>query len=104
MSIASHGHAFQIAAVVLYFTGMVAIGWFAYLKTKNNLDGYLLADRGLAPWVAALSAGASDMSGWLLMGLPGAIYLSGMDTRSPSPASSRSVCTTSPASCASPAA
>lgn len=79
MSIASHGHAFQIAAVVLYFTGMVAIGWFAYLKTKNNLDGYLLADRGLAPWVAALSAGASDMSGWLLMGLPGAIYLSGMD-------------------------
>lgn len=69
---------FRTIAIVLYFAGMLAIGWFAYSKTKNSLDEYMLAGRGLRPSVAALSAGASDMSGWLLMGLPGAIYLSGL--------------------------
>ncbi|HLS64486.1 MAG TPA: sodium/proline symporter PutP [Ruania sp.] len=69
---------FQTIAIVLYFAGMLTIGYFAYRRTKNNLDGYMLADRGLRPGVAALSAGASDMSGWLLMGLPGAIYMSGL--------------------------
>ncbi|WP_309130377.1 sodium/proline symporter PutP [Brevibacterium sp.] len=69
---------FRTIAIVLYFTGMLAIGWFAYRKTRNSLDDYMLAGRGLRPSVAALSAGASDMSGWLLMGLPGAIYLSGL--------------------------
>ncbi|MDN5587881.1 MAG: sodium/proline symporter PutP [Brevibacterium sp.] len=69
---------FRTIAIVLYFAGMLAIGWFAYRKTKNSLDEYMLAGRGLRPSVAALSAGASDMSGWLLMGLPGAIYLSGL--------------------------
>ncbi|MGR6089506.1 sodium/proline symporter PutP [Brevibacterium sp. 1718] len=69
---------FRTIAIVLYFIGMLAIGWFAYRKTKNNLDDYMLAGRGLRPSVAALSAGASDMSGWLLMGLPGAIYVSGL--------------------------
>ncbi|WP_231446074.1 sodium/proline symporter PutP [Brevibacterium zhoupengii] len=69
---------FRTIAIVLYFAGMLAIGWFAYRKTKNSLDDYMLAGRGLRPSVAALSAGASDMSGWLLMGLPGAIYLSGL--------------------------
>ncbi|MCI4013078.1 sodium/proline symporter PutP [Brevibacterium sp. ZH18] len=69
---------FRTIAIVLYFAGMLGIGWFAYRKTKNSLDDYMLAGRGLRPSVAALSAGASDMSGWLLMGLPGAIYLSGL--------------------------
>ncbi|WP_413335961.1 sodium/proline symporter PutP [Brevibacterium sp. GP-SGM9] len=69
---------FRTIAIILYFAGMLAIGWFAYRKTKNSLDDYMLAGRGLRPSVAALSAGASDMSGWLLMGLPGAIYLSGL--------------------------
>lgn len=69
---------FRTIAIILYFAGMLAIGWFAYRKTKNSLDNYMLAGRGLRPSVAALSAGASDMSGWLLMGLPGAIYLSGL--------------------------
>ena len=69
---------FRTIAIVLYFIGMLAIGWFAYRKTRNNLDEYMLAGRGLRPGVAALSAGASDMSGWLLMGLPGAIYVSGL--------------------------
>jgi len=68
---------FQLAAIVLYFAGMLLIGWFAFRQTKD-LDGYMLAGRGLKPATAALSAGASDMSGWLLMGLPGAIYVSGL--------------------------
>jgi sodium/proline symporter len=68
---------FQLAAIVLYFAGMLAIGYFAFRQTKD-LDDYMLAGRGLKPGTAALSAGASDMSGWLLMGLPGAIYVSGL--------------------------
>lgn len=77
-SIASSGQGWQYTALVLYFAAMIAIGFYAYRKTRNDLDGYMLADRGLKPWVAALSAGASDMSGWLLMGLPGALYVSGL--------------------------
>ena len=61
---------FQIIAMLIYMAGMLAIGWWAYRRT-SDLDDYMLAGRGLKPGVAALSAGASDMSGWLLMGLPG---------------------------------
>ncbi|MFJ2619354.1 sodium/proline symporter PutP [Glutamicibacter sp. NPDC087344] len=68
---------FQIIAIVIYMGAMLGIGYMAYRRT-NNIDDYMLADRGLKPWVAALSAGASDMSGWLLMGLPGAIYIGGL--------------------------
>ena len=68
---------FQLIAIVLYLAGMVAIGYFAFRQTKD-LDDYMLAGRGLKPGTAALSAGASDMSGWLLLGLPGAIYVSGL--------------------------
>ncbi|TFD88554.1 sodium/proline symporter PutP [Cryobacterium lactosi] len=68
---------FQLIAIVLYFIGMLAIGYFAFRQTKD-LDDYMLAGRGLKPGTAALSAGASDMSGWLLLGLPGAIYVSGL--------------------------
>ncbi|MBM7366672.1 sodium/proline symporter PutP [Gordonia hydrophobica] len=67
-----------LVAVGLYFAAMLGIGWYAYRRTRNDLDGYMLAGRGLKPWIAALSAGASDMSGWLLMGLPGAMYVSGL--------------------------
>src|SRR5690606_23187211 len=56
---------------------MVLIGLFAYQRTKN-LSDYILGGRSIGSFVTALSAGASDMSGWLLMGLPGAIYLSGI--------------------------
>jgi sodium/proline symporter len=70
-------HAFQLLAIGVYFAGMLAIGYFAYKRT-SDLDDYMLAGRGLKPGVAALSAGAADMSGWLLMGLPGAIYASGL--------------------------
>ncbi|MBC9945118.1 sodium/proline symporter PutP [Leucobacter sp. cx-328] len=64
-------------ALGLYFSLMLLIGFLAFRKT-NSHEGYMLAGRGLPPWVAALSAGASDMSGWLIMGLPGAIYATGL--------------------------
>ena len=60
-----------------YIVAMVVIGLFAYRAT-NSFDDYILGGRRLGSFVTALSAGASDMSGWLLMGLPGAIYLSGL--------------------------
>lgn len=62
---------------VIYITAMVLIGLVAYRATQN-LSDYILGGRRLGSLVTALSAGASDMSGWLLMGLPGAIYLSGL--------------------------
>jgi sodium/proline symporter len=62
---------------VVYILAMVLIGLVAYRST-NNLSDYILGGRRLGSVVTALSAGASDMSGWLLMGLPGAIYMSGL--------------------------
>ena len=56
---------------------MVVIG-AAYAKKSNNAEEYFLGGRSLGGFVAALSAQASDMSGWLLMGLPGAIFLTGL--------------------------
>ena len=62
----------------LYFAAMLGIGLFAYRQTDTNVEGYMLGGRQLGPAVTALSAGASDMSGWMLMGLPGAMYVSGL--------------------------
>ncbi|WP_228243657.1 sodium/proline symporter PutP [Porphyrobacter sp. GA68] len=62
----------------LYFALMIAIGVFAQRRGTADSAGYLLAGRNLPPAVAALSAGASDMSGWLLLGLPGALYAAGL--------------------------
>ena len=62
---------------IAYFLALMAIGLFFYRKSRN-LEDYLLGGRGMGAWVTALSAQASDMSGWLLMGLPGAIYVSGL--------------------------
>ena len=56
---------------------MIGIGFYAY-STTQNLSDYILGGRRLGSFVTALSAGASDMSGWLLMGLPGAILVSGI--------------------------
>lgn len=67
----------EIAALGIYFALMLAIGFYAYRRTTDHED-YMLAGRNLPPWAAALSAGASDMSGWLMMGLPGAIYVAGL--------------------------
>lgn len=62
---------------LVYITVMVLIGVVAYRSTRN-LSDYILGGRRMGGVVTALSAGASDMSGWLLMGLPGAIYMSGL--------------------------
>ena len=61
----------------IYLTLMVGIGFVAWRRTRN-FDDYILGGRSLGGYVTALSAGASDMSGWLLMGLPGALYLGGV--------------------------
>ncbi|TGG91325.1 sodium/proline symporter PutP [Natronospirillum operosum] len=62
---------------IIYLAGMMAIGVWAYRRT-NNLEDYILGGRSLGAWPSALSAGASDMSGWLLLGLPGAAFASGL--------------------------
>jgi SSS family solute:Na+ symporter/sodium/proline symporter len=59
---------------------MLAIGIYAYKKSTSDVAGYMLGGRSLSPSVTALSAGASDMSGWMLMGLPGAMYLTGLSS------------------------
>lgn len=68
---------YQLLAVIIYFLGMIGIGFYAYHRIFN-LNDYMLGGRSLGPAVSALSAGAADMSQWLLMGLPGAIYVSGL--------------------------
>lgn len=69
-----------LVSLVLYFIVMLGIGLYAYKKSTSDISGYMLGGRSLSPSVAALSAGASDMSGWMLMGLPGAMYISGMSS------------------------
>lgn len=69
----------QTIAFVMYFVLIVAIGIIFFIKTKNgNEKEYFLGGRSMGPWVTALSAQASDMSGWLLMGFPGSILAFGM--------------------------
>ncbi|AJR06688.1 sodium/proline symporter PutP [Photobacterium gaetbulicola] len=67
------------ATFIAYLIGMLAIGYIAYKRTSNSAD-YFLGGRTLGPWPAALSAGASDMSGWLLLGLPGYAYAAGIES------------------------
>lgn len=67
-----------LISLALYFILMLAIGLYAWRKSTSDSEGYLLGGRNLHPAVAALSAGASDMSGWLLLGLPGALYAAGL--------------------------
>lgn len=61
----------------LYLMVILGIGIYAYRSTKN-FDDYILGGRKMGSFVTAMSAGASDMSGWLLMGLPGAIFMLGL--------------------------
>jgi sodium/proline symporter len=69
-----------LISLTLYFIVMLLIGLYAYKKSTSDVAGYMLGGRSLSPSVAALSAGASDMSGWMLMGLPGAMYISGLSS------------------------
>lgn len=68
-----------IISIGIYMVAMLIIGYFAYKRT-SDLSDYMLGGRNLGPAVTALSAGASDMSGWLLMGLPGAMYATGISS------------------------
>ena len=67
-------------SLALYFIVMIGIGLYAYRKSTSDAAGYMLGGRSLSPSVTALSAGASDMSGWMLMGLPGAMYVTGLSS------------------------
>lgn len=69
-----------LISLALYFVVMIAIGIYAFKKSTDDVAGYMLGGRNLSPSVTALSAGASDMSGWMLMGLPGAMYISGLSS------------------------
>ncbi|MEN1935682.1 sodium/proline symporter PutP [Paenibacillus sp. 102] len=68
-----------LISISIYMLGMLIIGYFAYKQTSNLTD-YMLGGRTLGPAVTALSAGAADMSGWLLMGLPGAMFSVGLSS------------------------
>ncbi|WP_372760265.1 sodium/proline symporter PutP [Pseudoalteromonas sp.] len=70
----------MIISLALYFVVMLGIGLYAYKQSTSDVSGYMLGGRSLSPSVAALSAGASDMSGWILMGLPGAMFVSGFSS------------------------
>lgn len=67
-----------VIVLIVYTLGMLAIGSYFY-KRNESLGDYFLGDRSLNPYVTALSAQASDMSGWLLLGFPGAVYASGFN-------------------------
>ena len=67
-----------LITLAAYFIAMLGIGLWAWRRSTDDISGYLLGGRRLGPSVAALSAGASDMSGWLLLGLPGAAYVAGL--------------------------
>ncbi|MBE6550347.1 MAG: sodium/proline symporter PutP [Ruminococcaceae bacterium] len=70
---------FELLALIIYFIAMLTIGVFFFLKSKSKSDkDYFLGGRSMGPWVTAMSAQASDMSAWLLMGLPGSILAFGL--------------------------
>lgn len=71
---------YEVIAIGLYMVLMVLIGIYSYKKSTGNSDDFLIGGRKMGAAVTALSAGAADMSGWLLMGLPGAMYLSGLSS------------------------
>lgn len=66
-----------LVSIIIYLVGMLLIGFIAARKT-SDLSDYVLGGRRLGAGVAALSAGASDMSSWLMLGLPGAVYVGGL--------------------------
>ena len=68
---------YQLISIFIYLAIMLYIGWYSYKRTSNLTD-YMLGGRSLGPAVTAFSAGAADMSGWFLMGLPGGIYVTGL--------------------------
>ena len=69
----------KLIVFILYLIFMLGIGVYFFVKGRGSGEKeYFLGGRKMGPWVSALSAGASDMSAWVLMGLPGSIYLAGI--------------------------
>lgn len=68
----------HLLSMILYMGAVVAIGLYFSKRANKNSKAYFLGNRSLGPWVSAFSAEASDMSGWLLMGLPGLAYWTGI--------------------------
>ena len=64
-----------LLAMIGYMAAVIGIGVYFAKRAQANSENYFLGGRSLGPWVAAMSAEASDMSGWLLMGLPGVALL-----------------------------
>ena len=73
----THNNIMIIIAFALYLGLMMYIGVYYYRKS-NSIGDYILGGRQLGPWITALSAEASDMSGWMLMGVPGLAYTTGI--------------------------
>ncbi len=70
---------FELLALIFYFAAMLSVGFVMFFKSKSGSDkDYFLGGRSMGPWVTAMSAQASDMSAWLLMGLPGSILAFGL--------------------------
>lgn len=67
-----------LLAMVVYFAAMLSVGFFYSKRSNSSASQYFAGGRGVGPWLTALSAEASDMSGWLLMGLPGLAYATGI--------------------------
>lgn len=69
----------EVVVFIIYLLFMIAIGlWFFFKNRSGGEKGYFLGGRQMGPWVTALSAGASDMSAWVLMGMPTSIYALGL--------------------------
>ncbi len=71
---------YEAVSVGLYLLLMIGIGIYSYRKSTSNSEEFLIGGRKMGAAVTALSAGAADMSGWLLMGVPGAMYLTGISS------------------------
>ena len=65
-------------AMICYMAIIIGIGLYYAKKSNESTDNYFLGGRSLGPYVTAMSAEASDMSGWILMGLPGVAYFTGI--------------------------
>ena len=67
-----------LISIAVYMAAVIAIGVWCSKRANKDAESYFIGGRTLGPWVSAMSAEASDMSGWLLMGLPGLAYWSGL--------------------------
>ena len=71
---------YEYISIGAYMALMIGIGIYSFRKSANNSEDFLIGGRKMGAAVTALSAGAADMSGWLLMGVPGAMYFTGMSS------------------------